>query len=136
MEASSASSQRNAEALRALYAEWARGNFRAGAELFAPDVVFDPLPDLREQRGLAAVTEYMRDFLAQWTDFQVEAEELIEVGEGFVVKERQRGQGKASGVRTESVFYAVWTFRAGRVSHVRWVADRDAALEAARGRAG
>jgi ketosteroid isomerase-like protein len=123
----------NVEALRALYAEWAEGNFRGGAEVLAPDVEFDPLPDREVTRGLPAVAEYMRDFLAQWSEFRVEAEELLQIGDGLVVvKERQRGRGKTSGVETESTFYAVWTFREGLASRVRWVATREAALEAAR----
>jgi len=31
-------SSKNVERLRAVYADWARGNFRAGQDLIAPDV--------------------------------------------------------------------------------------------------
>jgi ketosteroid isomerase-like protein len=33
------------EALRAVYDEWARGNFRAGQDLWDPDVVFSLRPE-------------------------------------------------------------------------------------------
>ena len=127
-------SQENVEALRALYALWAQGNFRDGSELFSPDVEFDPLPDREVARGLAAVAEYMRDFLAHWSEFRVEAVELLPVGDRVVVQERQRGRGKAGRVETEATFYAVWTFSEGLARHVRWVARREEALEAARSR--
>ncbi len=62
----------------------------------------------------------MREFLAQWSDFRIEAEEIADHGEEVVVTERQRATGKASGVATEQTVYATWTFRDGEVIRVRW----------------
>jgi ketosteroid isomerase-like protein len=137
-------SQENVERLRAVYAEWATGNFRAGGELFAPDVVFEPaeritvaggarLADGRSSvfLGRDAIAEYMREFLAQWSDFRIDAEEFVEAGDTIIVAERQHGTGKASGVETQMTLSSVWTFRDGLVVRVRWVSERERALEAA-----
>lgn len=123
----------NVERLRAVYSEWARGNMRAGGELFAPEVLFEPASDGRASAlGRESVEAYMRDFLAQWSKFRIDAEEFVEIGETIVVTEHQHGTGKISGLSTEQIFYSVWTFRDGRVVRARWEADRARALEAAR----
>ena len=41
-------SQENVERFRAVYSEWAQGNFRPGGQLFAPDVAFEALTDGRD----------------------------------------------------------------------------------------
>src|SRR6476661_7906658 len=111
-------SQENVERLQAVYSEWAQGNFRPGGQLFAPDVAFEALTDGRAAIGRDAVEGYMREFLAQWTEFRVEA------GETILVTERQHGTGKSSGVEAEMTVYSVWTFRDGVVVRVRWEIDR------------
>jgi hypothetical protein len=99
-------SQENVERLRALYPELARGNFRGTEELLAADVVFEPMSDgRRAYRGREAVAEQMREFLAQWSEFRIEAKQFVELG-------------------------AAWGLREGKVVRARW--DRASALEAAR----
>jgi ketosteroid isomerase-like protein len=73
----------------------------------------------------------MREFLAQWSEFRIDAEEFVEVGETILVTERQHGTGKSSGISTEATFYSVWTFRDGLVTRARWETERATALEAA-----
>ena len=121
------------EAVRGVYAAFAKGDLAAATELFADDILFEPMSDGRQAFvGLEAVGRQMREFLSHWEDFRVEAEEFRRVGDSIVVTERQRGRGKASGVETESTFYAVWTFRGGSAVRVRWETDEAAALSAAR----
>ncbi len=124
-------SQENVERLRAVYAEWAKGNFRAGRELWAPDISFEPLSDGRTALGGEAIDGYMRGFLAQWNDCQIEGEDFAEIDDTILVTERQRATGKSSGIETEMTSYSIWTFRDGLVVRVRWEIDRDAALKAA-----
>ena len=124
-------SEENVEHLRAVYAEWAKGNFRAGEELWAPDIVFEAMSDGRSAIGRDAIEGFMREFLAQWTDFQIEATDLVERGDTILVTERQRGTGKRSGIEIDQTDYAAWTFRDGLVTSVRWDIDRASVLEAA-----
>src|SRR6266545_8108245 len=103
-------SEENVERLRAVYAEWAKGNFRAGGELFAPDAVLEQIADGGSVfLGRDAIAGYIREFLAQWSEFRIEAEEIVAVGDTIIVAERQYATGKASGVETEATVYSVWT---------------------------
>jgi ketosteroid isomerase-like protein len=125
-------SRENVERLRPVYAEWARGNFRAGAELLADDVVFAPMSDGHGAHiGREAVKRQMREFLAQWSEFRIEAQGYAELGDAVVVTERHFGKGRSSGIDTEGTLYATWTFRDGLVVRIRWEADLATALEAA-----
>ena len=125
-------SEENVERLRAVYAEWAKGNFDVGREIFATEFAFEPqTPDERATLGRDDVEGHMREFLAQWREFRIEAEEFADFGEAVLVTERQHGIGKSSGVETDQTFYSVWTFRNGLVVRVRWDTSRASALGAA-----
>jgi ketosteroid isomerase-like protein len=125
-------SQENVDRLRAVYAKWADGNFRAGGDLLAEDVVTEFMADGHSPYvGREALERQMREFLAQWNEYRVEAQEVEEFGETVLVSERQQGIGKNSGVKSEMTCVAAWTFRAGLVRRIRWDPDRATALEAA-----
>ena len=122
------------ERLRAVYDEWARGNFRAGRELFDPEVEFvigAGFPDSGTYRGREGVVEYMRGFLEPWVRLTIEAEEIIPVGGNVVVAVRQHGVGTGSGAATELRYFQVWTFHEGLVARWENFRDRAAALAAA-----
>lgn len=122
----------NVDRLRRTYAQWAEGDFRNDSDLFAPDYSFEPrIPGGDRAVGSGAVATQMRDFLGQWDEFRIDAEEFTEFGDHVLVTERQHGVGKRSGVETEQTFYSVWTFRNGQVTGVRWDVDREQALAAA-----
>jgi ketosteroid isomerase-like protein len=113
----------NRERIGAVYREWAKGNFRAGGELFSPDVSFEAMSDGRSAIGREAIADYMREFLRQWSEFRIDAEAIEERGDQVVVTERQRGTGRASGIELDMTSYAIWTFRDGEVARVRWTTD-------------
>jgi ketosteroid isomerase-like protein len=121
----------NVERLRGVYQEWARGNFRAGRELLAPDVTFVTFTSDADDltfHGPDGVDRYMRDFLETWTDFRVQANDFRPSGERILVICEQRAKGRQSGVAVEMPVYAVWTFREDQVVRVRWLRDRDQAF--------
>jgi ketosteroid isomerase-like protein len=125
-------SEENVERLREHYREWAKGNFRGGRELFAPDATFEPrTPDQRATLNGPAFADHLREFLGQWSEFRIEPEQFAEFGDTVLVTERQHGIGKSSGVSTEQTFYAAWTFRNGLVVRVCWDANLAATLKAA-----
>lgn len=105
--------------------------------LLDEDVVWDltggtPVVDLSPTyEGRQSVIDASRHYFGTWSDYRLEAEELIDAGERIVVLLREQGQGKGSGAPFERQFAQVWTFKAGRV--VRWEVfdDKVAALEAA-----
>jgi ketosteroid isomerase-like protein len=126
-------SQENVDAVRAVYDEWAKGNFRAGVDLYDALVLFIPLEDFPaagHYLGREGVREFMRGFLAAWTKLTMTAEDLFAVGDSVVVTTRWRGVGKESGAVTEKRVFDVWTFRGGAVTRVEFFPGRAEAFEA------
>jgi uncharacterized protein len=122
-------------ALRDIYAEWARGNFRAGLELLDADIVFETFTADEgwvRTRGIAELGQRMtQTFSLVWSDFRVEAEDFIDAGDKVVVIGRGRGRGRGSGVDVNQQVFMVWTFRDGRAVRQQWFAEKADALEAA-----
>ena len=126
--------QQEVELLRDLYARWAQGDFRGGRELLDPDVEFNlgtPDYEATPARGPAQVERQMREFLANWTDYRVEAETFLDAGDCVIVRARQRGLGKQSGVEVDGPLFGVWTFRQGKVVRIGFYSTDREAREAA-----
>ena len=129
-------SQENVEAVRRIYAEWARGNMKAGVDLFHPEIRFESfMPDSHERivaNGPAGVEAFMREFLAQWRDFRIHGEDFRAVGEdGVLVLGHQTATGRESGVAVRASLASLWTSRAGAVVWLVFEGDSRSALEAA-----
>jgi ketosteroid isomerase-like protein len=127
-------SQEKVDALRAVYDEWAKGNFQAGGDLWDQRVLFIPiaeLPDSGDYHGPEGVSRFMRGFLESWTEYTIAAEKFTEVGDSVVVATRQHGTGRDSGIAGgRSRQTHVWTFRGGAVIRFEAFANRAEALEA------
>ena len=126
-------SRENVDALRAVYEEYSRGNFRAGLELYDPNVLLvsrSDLPDADRCVGVDSIRAYMREFLEPLTNVTWTAEEFIEAESSIVVAARQQGIGKESGVPMDGRLFTVWTFRGRVVIRIEFFADRADALEA------
>jgi hypothetical protein len=126
--------QENVDAVRPVYRQWARGNFRAGKDLLDDEVVFVTFAtegDDLTYRGPAGVAEWMHEFLTQWTEFKVTAEEFIAAGEKVLAVGHQTARGRQSGVAVEMPVFGVWTFRQGKVIRLEFFRDRSRAFEAA-----
>jgi len=124
----------NVEAVRRVYDDWARGDFRAAADLYDPLVIFIPI---REFPGAASyylgpegVREFMLGFLEPWTNLTIAAEELTEIGDSVIVAAKWRAEGKGSGALGERQVYDVWTFRGRRVVRLEFFSDRAEAVDA------
>jgi ketosteroid isomerase-like protein len=127
--------EENVDAVRAIYEQWGRGNFRTGVELYDPDVtlVWRPeFPDSGVYVGTDRIAEHMRSFLEAWTRVTIEAEDLTTAGNRVVAAVVQRAVGRGSGAEpAELRYFQVWSFRAGRVVRIEVIMDRDDAFEAA-----
>ena len=127
-------SQANVDTVRVVYEEWAKGNFRAGADLLDRHVLYISPENFPEQGpflGREGVREFMQGWLGPFEHFSIAAEEVIEAGDSVVIAACQRGVGKESGVATKLRFFHVWTFRGGAVIRLEFFVDRAEALEAA-----
>ena|SRR5215211_3670956 len=126
-------SQENVEVVRGIYAEWARGNFRAGTELFDEQVVLvlrDDFPDRDTCVDRDEIRTYMRDFLADWTKARIGAEDILGRGDRVVAAAHQEATGTASGVSVDMRYWQVWTFRDGAITRIESIKTRAEALEA------
>lgn len=127
-------SQENVDALRSVYEEWSKGNFKAGADLYDRHVIYIPRAEMPDTEvsylGTEGIAEYMRGQLGAWTKLTITAEELIEAGDSVVVGARWRGEGHESGALGESLGFHVWTFRGRAVIRLELFGYRAEALEA------
>jgi ketosteroid isomerase-like protein len=117
--------------LRRVYEQWSVGNFAAGRELLAPDIVSvwsEHFPTAGTYRGPGGHSAAMREWLSAWDDFQLEAEAFRDARESVVVPFRVRARGKSSGARVDRQWAHVWTFRRGKVVRFEVHLDIGAAL--------
>ena len=125
-------SQENVERVRTVYEGWARGDFRAGSDLFAPDFEWKQRPDAVEpgsHRG-ASIGTALRQLFAVWENYRIEAEEYIDAGDRIVVVGRARGTARGSGMELDQSIVLLWTARNGKLASIETVRDRAEALEA------
>jgi ketosteroid isomerase-like protein len=124
----------NVQALKAVYARWETGDFWT-PEIFADDAEVmwaQEIPEAGEaERGLAAVTAGMKNWLSAWDECRWKADEFIPAGDQVVVFFTARGRGKGSTVEVEARWAHLWTFRDGKATRVEGFTDRAEALEAA-----
>ena len=87
--------------VRSIYDAWGRGDFRAGTELYDPEVqlVLRPeFPDAGVYRGSDEIRTYMReDFLRDWEAAVIVGEEFLDAGDSVVVRVHQQATGPGSG---------------------------------------
>jgi ketosteroid isomerase-like protein len=120
------------EAIRGVYDEWKRGNYRAGSELYDPDLTMElhsPIPEAGIYEGTEGLQRYMRSFLGTWKDYKIAAVDLKEFGDTILVQVHHGGE--ASGAWVESEYFTAWTFEGERVMRLDTANDSDTALEAA-----
>ncbi len=85
-------SQENVELVRALYAEWERGNFGAMADLYAPDVEWHWSSGARALRGgsasykgLAEIVPALREWVKEWGWWSIRADDFTDAGDRVLV---------------------------------------------------
>jgi uncharacterized protein len=130
-----AMSQENVEALRPVYEEWGRGNFRPSSDVYGLELQWGWSEEFPDARGVFRETESrsprMLEWLSQWEDWRVEAEEYISAGDFVVVLCRYTGRGKKSGAAVDTTGAHVWTMRDGEPVRLEIFSSRTKALEAA-----
>jgi ketosteroid isomerase-like protein len=128
-------SRQHVETLRRIYDRWGRGDFRAGTELYDPEVLLVLRPEFPEAgtyRGPEEIRRYMRDdFLRDFEDATIAGEEFLDAGDRVVVRVSQRATGPESRLPVAMSYYQVWTFRGSSVVRIESIREREDALEAA-----
>jgi len=135
-------SQENVEILRAFLDPWdIRGNLEAwkrgeaDVSLVDPEVTYEDtiLPDhvgetYRGPEGIARATER---WLEAYEELTVELEQIVGAGDRLVSIHRARGRARHTGIEFELTYAYFWTFRDGKVIHLRSFLDPAEAREAA-----
>jgi uncharacterized protein len=126
----------NAEALRPVYEEWGRGNWRPRFDVYADDWEWgwsDEFPGLEgpTRDDAEAGSRRLLEWLSPWEDWRCEAEEFVTAGDFVVVLTRYTGRGKESGVAVDTRGAHLWTMRDGKAVRLEVFSSRRRALEAA-----
>jgi ketosteroid isomerase-like protein len=104
-------------------------------DMLAPDVEWDitdsDSPMAGVYHGREEVRAFYRRWMAAFSDWGSEIEQVFEKGDVVVFFAREHGHGRTSGVWTEMKRANVWTFRGDQVVRFKSFRDRDAALRAA-----
>jgi ketosteroid isomerase-like protein len=125
----------NVEALRPVYEEWGRGNWRPRFDVYAPDYEWGWSEEFPGLEGVSSDPEVrsrrLREWLSPWEEWRCEAEEYVSAGELVVVLTRYTGRGKESGVSVDTKGAHLWTMRDGKAVRLVVFSSRSKALEAA-----
>lgn len=125
----------NVEALRPVYEEWGRGNWRPRFDVYAPGMEWGWSEEFPELHGVfsdrATVSRRLRAWLSPWEDWRCAAEEFIAAGEFVVVLTRYTGRGKESGVTVDTQGAHLWTMHDGKAIRLEVFSGRAKPLELA-----
>ncbi len=91
-----------------------------------------PRPDVAEVIfGREAVIREYTTWWGTFDEYSVRAESVTDSGRTVVVRIKEQGRGKGSGIPFESENTQVWTFRKAQIIHIELFRNHDEALEAA-----
>jgi ketosteroid isomerase-like protein len=124
----------NVEIVRKFYDAWARNELAAPTELMDPTVEYVNPPGAIEpgvRRGIEAFNHAVERVLEGWESWQMEPEQLTEVGDQVAVVVRYRARGKTSGVEVEGRESALFTLHDGKLVRYAWFHGPDDAHDAA-----
>jgi uncharacterized protein len=127
-------SAENVELVREALDAFLAGDVERSLEFAHPDIVTfraPPLPDSQTYHGREGVLQTWEDWTADFEDFEMDVEQLIDAGDRVVVGIVQRGRGRSSGAPVEGRFWLVYTLADAKIVRFDIFNDRLQALEAA-----
>ena len=127
-------SEENVEILRGGY-EWFRAKGTYPVHLATSDFIwdishYDGCPEQQVYDGVNGAERFFAEWRSVWDGWEVEIEELHDVGEKVVTILRHRGRSKITGMLVEGSMGHVWTFRDGKEARVDIYSDPREALKA------
>ena len=111
--------QEDVELIRAVYERWQRDD--PALDLLARDIDWStPHPGASDLHGVKEVASFLRRFRGTWSDWEIEVEELRDLGDGRVlVRFTEHARGRGSGALTSERVEGLWTVRDGRATSFR-----------------
>jgi ketosteroid isomerase-like protein len=130
-------SQENVDAVRRSHAAFKSGDFEATLAPMADDVVWDDtyFAGGSVYRGWEGVRACTRSWFGTWEDYEVVFDEYVDLGDKVLVRGRQSGRGRGSGIEMAMGHVQLWTFAGGKAIEIKLFDRAQPALEAA-GQAG
>jgi SnoaL-like domain len=127
-------SKENVELIRRNIEAYLGPNPASALDDFAPDAELDATdrPDGKVWHGRDGVAQAMREWSGTWENWQVEIEQIIDLGDDRVLLLwREEGEGKSSGVKIGHEGGTLFTIRDALIVKAVIHLGRDRALEAA-----
>ena len=120
----------------AAYGELARGAQRSEiasyvTEYYDPECEYQPVEERDAIRGHDAFIHWNERWLAAWSHYRDEIDEIIDAGEVVVAAVRVHGRGRKSGMEISQRLFHVIELRGGKISYMREYLDAKQAFEAA-----
>jgi ketosteroid isomerase-like protein len=111
----------NAERLNELYDRfWNHGDWHSGADIMAPDIEWNGMPDDPTMSGTRygprAVNLFFAEWLEAWDAAGVEWEIKELTPDLLVVRSKLHAHGRGSGIDTEAEIGQVWEFENGKAA--------------------
>ena len=137
-------SEENLERLRRRLEEWdpkaqvaaaKKGEAIPDIEVIDPEVTFEDavLPDHigETYHGYGGILRATEQWLEAFESIDIELDRIVGSGDRFVSIHRARMKAKHTGIELDSDLAYIWTFRDGRVVHIKGFVDLPEALAAA-----
>ena len=125
----------NLEVARRGYRGWVKGDIDAMLEVSTADLEFVPAIAASVEGGSVHGRDEVRRFFADlgdtWETFQIDVDELREVGDQVLSLGHLTARGRASELELDQPFYTVLWFREGKVARMQSFLDLEAAESAA-----
>ena len=111
-----------------LWTAWTEAN----ARFFHPDFecVRPGLPDGKIYIGLNGLRDTWREWLAPWTTYRMEPEDVIDLGDTVLLLAHVFGRLGESQAEVENTVASVYTVRDGKIARAEFYLDRTEALKA------
>jgi ketosteroid isomerase-like protein len=126
-------SQENVEIVRRCFELFGRGETEALLAHIDPAIeTIEPreIPGSSTYRGYEGLALAYEHWAAQWADFRVELEELVDAGSDVVAISHHHGKGRTSTIPVGGLVAYVFTVRGGRLVRMRIFNSKSEALEA------
>jgi ketosteroid isomerase-like protein len=127
-------SQENVELVRRDVAARSARDWAVLAEIWHPDIELELVAGAGTFRGLDEIRPFFETLSNLYSEYRVEADEIIDAGDRVVTVERVAGRGlKGSDAATwvQEKLFRLISFKEGRVWRIKEYRNRDQALEAA-----
>jgi ketosteroid isomerase-like protein len=126
-------SQEHVEVVRREYVAMAARDWAALRNIWHPDIEYDVVSGAGTFRGIDQVTGFFDSYSELYSDFQVEAEEIMDAGDHVVAVERLSGHGLMGSEIAGSIherFVRVIAFKDGKIWRAKEYSTLAEALEA------